>query len=345
MRYNFRAVFYSLLGVVLLAVTGCNKKSTAHIAFYSWKTSFDPDTAQLALLKNTAGNHLYLRFFDIVWNEQLHEAVPEAVVTVKQNIKGLVICPVIYITNKTFEHTGPEQADALALKANRLAGHLAEQYQISYQHIQIDCDWTAGTKNSYFSFLKAFKKYNHRQLEATVRLHQIKYPERTGIPPVDKGLLMFYNMGKLSADLHARNSIYNAEDAEKYISFLPHYRLPLDIALPIFSWSVQIREGRMIQVYGKISKKELSDIHNFQQLEQKNVYSAKKSFYLEGIYVKSGDLFKFEGLSPESLNTAAKQVSPYLAPLENRNIIYYEISSVNLSSFHAKDIQEVSAHF
>jgi len=54
------------------------------------------------------------------------------------------------------------------------------------------------------------------------------------VPPVDKGLLMFYNMGKISPDLNARNSIYNRADAEAYLESLPNYRLSLDVALPVF---------------------------------------------------------------------------------------------------------------
>lgn len=334
-----------MLSLLFLFPAGCRHQSTAHPAFYSWKASLNLNPQQAALLKDAAANHLYLRLFDVVWNEETHQPLPNAIVSVKQNIKGLVICPVIYITNKTLEHINPEQADSLAYKVNQLTAKLAQKYQISYQHIQIDCDWTAGTKNSYFSFLSAFKKYNQKPLEATIRLHQVKYPEKTGVPPVDKGLLMFYNMGKLSPDLKGRNSIYNAEDAGKYITSLRHYPLQLDVALPLFSWSVQIREGKIIQIYGKIGQKELSDTHNFEPLNKGNVYRALKSFYLQGIYVKTQDIFKLEDMNAESLNAAAEQVSEHLAPLTNRNIIYYEISSISSSSINAKDIQEISAHF
>lgn len=345
MWYKFKAAGYCILGLLFLFPAGCRQKSTARPAFYSWKSSLNLDPQQTALLKDAAANHLYLRLFDVVWNDEIHQPLPNAMVSVKQNIKGLVICPVIYITNKTFEHTSPAQADSLAYKVDQLTAKLAQKYQISYQRIQIDCDWTASTKNSYFSFLKAFKKYNQKPLEATIRLHQVKYPERTGVPPVDKGLLMFYNMGKLSADLKGRNSIYNAEDAAKYIGSLRYYPLPLDVALPLFSWSVQIRDRKIIQIYGKISRKELSDTRNFEPLDKGNVYRALKSFYLQGIYIKTQDLFKLEDINAESLTAAAAQVSKYLAPLQNRNIIYYEISSNSSSSVTAKDIQEISAHF
>lgn len=345
MRYRIKVTGFCILGVWLLLMMSCHKRSTAHTAFYSWKSVLELDTTQKKLLKNIADNHLYLRLFDVSWNEQLQAAVPDAVVTIKQSTKGLVICPVIYLTNKTFEHTSLIQADTLALKVNRLADKLAAKYQLHYSSVQIDCDWTAGTKDSYFEFLRSFKKYSHKQLEATIRLHQIKYPDRTGVPPADKGLLMFYNMGKLSPDPDAPNSIYNAADAQKYVSSLSRYPLKLDVALPLFSWALQIRAGRIIQIYGKISRKQLSVTDNFEQLKNGNVYRARKSFYLEGIYVKTDDLFKLEEITTETLHQAARQAAEYLKPLENRNIIYYEISSVNFSTLYAKDIPQVSAHF
>lgn len=335
-----------VMGLTTCSITGCKEeKSTANSAFYYWKTTFLLDKSQAGLLKDGAGNQLYLRLFDVIWDEQKNDVRPNAVISINQDVSQFHIVPVIYITNKTFEKLTADQIGPLAEKVYQLINEITTQNKVSYQRVQIDCDWTTGTKNRYFAFLKAFKAASKKQLEATIRLHQIKYADRTGVPPVDKGLLMFYNMGKISARLKQRNSIYNATDASKYVSYLPTYPLPLDIALPLFSWSVQIREGKVIQLYGKIGRKELSDENNFRQTAQSNVYKANKSFYLSGLYIKENDLFKLEDINPELLNLAAKQLSKHLAHLENRNIIYYELSTNAASALEAKDIKEVSAHF
>jgi hypothetical protein len=335
-----------LIGLITCCITGCKKKiSTANSAFYYWKTTFSLDKPQAALLKDAAANQLYLRLFDVIWDEQQKDVRPNAIISINQDIHQFHIVPVIYITNRTFEKLSPDQTAPLAEKINKLINDITTQNKIPYQRVQIDCDWTTGTKNRYFAFLKAFKQLNKKQLEATIRLHQVKYADRTGVPPVDKGLLMFYNMGKVSANLKQRNSIYNATDAAKYVKYLPLYQLPLDIALPLFSWAIQIREGKVIQIYGKIGQQELSDQTNFQQTGQSNVYRANKSFYLGGIYIKENDLFKLETVNPKLLNQAAGQLSKHLAHLEKRNIIYYELSTNAASALEAKDIKEVSARF
>jgi hypothetical protein len=335
------AVFLQAVILLLVSATGCRNKQDIHTAFYYWKTSFNLDKHQSALLQNVARNQLYVRLFDVTWNAQVNAVLPDAVLSSAQQLGSLKICPVIYLTNKALEHTSPAAADSLANKVNLLTKRLAVKYHFSYQQIQLDCDWTAGTKDSYFNLLRALKKYSGKNLEATIRLHQIKYPERSGVPPVDKGILMFYNMGKISGGLQDRNSIYNSADADKYISYLAHYALPLDIALPVFSWAIHIRNGNVRQVYGQIGLHELSNKSKFKQL-QHHSYEACANFYMRGIYVKSGDIFKFENITLPDLKQAAAQVAKYLPPLNNRNIIYYEISSNSFSGLSAKDFREVS---
>ncbi len=51
---------------------------------------------------------------------------------------------------------------------------------------------------------RAVREQSGLPLSSTIRLHQIKYRERTGVPPVERGMLMFYNMGQFSADPEAR---------------------------------------------------------------------------------------------------------------------------------------------
>jgi hypothetical protein len=336
-------------GALLLMFSACKDRGTVRTAFYSWKTVFQLNQREAEVLHTTADGRLYLHFFDIAWNTEENQALPNGVVTFKQPVAGLSVVPVIYITNQSLQKTDLRQIDSLASKANRLLGRLAAENGIVYHNIQVDCDWSVSTRLKYFDFLRAFKRYSLKKLEATIRLHQIKYPERTGVPPVDKGLLMFYNMGKISPDLNARNSIYNREDAAAYLESLPNYRLSLDVALPVFSWSIQIRSGKVVQCYAKIALSDLSDQQNFETYKNGRqsvpAFKALKSFYLKGIYVKQGDLFKFEGIGAGNLKEAAQQVSAFLAPLKNRNIIYYEISSPGLLTLHEKDIKEISAYF
>lgn len=321
----------------------CKKNGEVHNAFYYWKSEFRLDNEQYNLLKQTANNTLYIRFFDIGWDSTKGKAFPDAIITFGQPTYKINITPVIFISNKTFENIKITDVDSLAINSFALITRLAANEKIGYSKIQVDCDWTLTTKERYFSFLKALKKISQKQLETTIRLHQVKYKDRTGVPPVDNGVLMFYNMGKLNANPNQANSIYNEADAAKYVSYTSQYPLHLDIALPLFSWSIQIREGRVIQVYGNIGKKQLNDQPNFYGAG--NIFRAKKSFFFEGVYIKENDIFKLEQTDIYTLKKAAKQLSSYLLSQKNTTIIYYELGNIKNSEFKAQTLNEVSADF
>jgi hypothetical protein len=323
----------------------CKREKQKPTAFYFWKQTFQLSEAQTNLLKETNSTKLYIRFFDIKWNAKAQKTYPEAIIHFKNKVTSYHITPVVFITNQTFEKLDQADTDSLAIKCNELIKDLASGQKLNYKTIQIDCDWTVGTKDKYFQFLHTLKVLSKKTLEATIRLHQVKYPFKTGIPPVDRGVLMFYNMGKLSPNPEEPNSIYNLRIAEKYIGSLKSYLLPLDIALPLFSWSLQIRAKRIIQVYGKIGKAELDNAQNFSPTTKKNVYKSLRNFFTAGIYVKAGDLFKLEETNTTLLEQAALQLAAHLNNNQKRTIIYYELGNLNLSLFKAKDFKEISAHF
>ncbi|MFC0516621.1 hypothetical protein ACFFGT_20610 [Mucilaginibacter angelicae] len=340
----FRYFRWFAIVIITQITASCRKPGTASTAFYYWKTGFNLNEQQTTLLKQT-GNNAYIRFFDVSWNDKQQRAYPNAVVQFNELPAGLNITPVIYITNKTFENIPDTAVATLAGHCNKLINDLAGEKHISYTKVQVDCDWSLSTRAKYFSFLIAFKKLNQKQLEATIRLHQVKFKDRTGVPPADRGVLMFYNMGKLNAGLHQPNSIYNGDDADKYIAYLGSYPLKLDIALPLFSWAIHIRDGRVIQVYGKIGRRQLADQVHFESVEGEANYRAKTSFFLEGIYIKQNDIFKLEETDSNALDAAAKQLTQHLPKQKHTTIIYYELANIDPEKFNAETIRQVSARF
>ncbi|MBC8985869.1 hypothetical protein H9X96_08770 [Pedobacter sp. N36a] len=344
MKYSF-FLFRLLLLLSFAFLASCSPSGKADTAFYYWKQSFSLSQPQQEVIEKAAGHKLYLRFFDIKWNTKENRAYPEAVINLTQKISAKQVTPVIFITNQTFEKLTLPGVDSLAEHTQHLLSKLSTDQKLNYQHVQFDCDWSLSTKDKYFHFLKTFKTISNKSLEATIRLHQVKYQIKTGVPPVDRGVLMFYNMGKISAKPEDPNSIYNSKDAATYISHLPKYLLPLDIALPLFSWSIHIRNSEVIQVYGKIGKSILSDVNNFETTPNKHVFKARRSFFTEGVYVKIGDLFKLEETDKDLLDQAAEQLAKHLSKDEKRTIIYYEIGNFDPTIFRAKDLLDISARF
>jgi hypothetical protein len=333
--------FYLLLVGVSLLIS-CQPKTTPHAAFYYWKTTYQLNPGQRQLLATIGNNNLYLRFFDITWDNDHNQAKPNAVLRIADTLKVLKVEPVIFITNQTFHHTQMAGIDSLAFKSARLVSVMAARAGISYQKIQIDCDWTDDTHEKYFAYLKAFKKYDKHLLEATIRLHQVKYRERTGVPPVDRGVLMFYNMGQVKA-LGGGSSIYNENDAAKYLGRLNSYSLKLDVALPLFSWVIHSRDGHILNIYAQIKLQDLQNQDNFKAVA--NGFRAIKSFFLKGVYIKQNDNFKLEETNLDLLNKAAGQLSEKLKPLPGRTIIFYELANINLPEFTLSALHKITNHF
>ena len=145
---------------------------------------------------------IYPKFFDVDWDFNQQAPVALASISFSTTIpQKIAIVPTVFITNRTLVHL---PANNLTDLANKIVQKLVRQMQAlpnnAIQEIQFDCDWTQSTKTKYFDLLQLLKKAFHPkgiQLSATIRLHQIKYLQKTGVPPVSRGMLMYYNMGEV----------------------------------------------------------------------------------------------------------------------------------------------------
>lgn len=315
-------------------------------AFYYWKSSFHLSAGEQALLRQTKCTKLYIRFFDVDWNEENNSPVPVAPITFQDSPDtALEIIPVVYITNRTMLTIASGNIAGLAEKITRQIAHLAAEKHIPYKELQIDCDWSESSRSNYFALLKNLSTQLHterRMLSATIRLHQVKYPDRTGIPPVDKGMLMFYNMGKVTP-APGRNSIYNYEDAEKYTASFRSYPLPLDAALPLFSWLIQVREGKVIAVLNKAYIAEIMKDSRFTNAGNQS-YIARASFFLHGQYFKSDDCLRVEQMTPATSNAAAIHLERYLK-YQQRSIALFDLDSTNMTTFNENECNKIFSNF
>ena len=80
---------YMCLAVaILFLLTGCGQlaPTTVHPAFYHWKTTFDPDIGAVQLVRHLETERIYLRVFDIDWDEGLKAPAPIAYLKAQQNL-------------------------------------------------------------------------------------------------------------------------------------------------------------------------------------------------------------------------------------------------------------------
>ncbi|MCD6065407.1 MAG: hypothetical protein K0S33_233 [Bacteroidetes bacterium] len=331
---------YRILLFVCVVFFSCSEKQESKASFYYWKTTFKLRDPEKSALKDLHTSELYIRFFDV--DKQNDSIAPLGVLSglnaVPDSIRTI---PVVFITNRTFGSISEKETAQLAGQVYGKITTMLSGAGKSCSEIQIDCDWTEKTKEEYFLFLKKLKAIApEKTLSTTIRLHQAKYPLRSGVPPVDKGMLMFYNMGD-SHKMSGRNSIYNKEDAEKYVGYVSSYPLPLDIALPIFSWQLQFRNEKLSGIIPKDDCPDTDTTPQIAKTADPRVFEIKSSFLHKGRYFMESDLLKTERLTKDELIEAATLLAGQKNRKSPRRIVFFDLDEYNLKTVEHETIEEV----
>lgn len=346
-KKSLRLSFYFLL---IVSFWGCEKSSNfvaPEISFYHWKNEIDLSTIETDYLRNLAVKRLYLRFFDVDWDADRQEPIPISIINISSstNLPATII-PTIFITNRTFLKI--KNSDVLNFTNNLLLKIRSLQKEfpnVQIPEIQIDCDWSGNSRETYFYFLNVLKKKlkeENKKLSVTIRLHQLKYPDKTGIPPADRGALMCYNVGNLQK-WDTENSILDDETTSTYLKNDLTYPLPLDLALPAFRWGVLFRDGEMIKLINQLEISELGD-QKFYTKKNKNRYTVRQSTYLHGHYLYPGDQIRLESVSSTTLKTVSKQLK-YVLPSDQRSLIFYHLDSLTVINYPVSEIKEIQRIF
>ena len=200
------------------------------------------------------------------------------------------------------------------------------------EEIQIDCDWTESTQHKYFELISKIKTY-YKSVSTTIRLHQIKYQARTGIPPSDKGVLMLYNIGNLKN--MNQNSILDSKVVAKYINKNTNYPLALELALPLFSQTVIKNNHDNIKLVKGIDKQALANDTYFSRVSN-NMLNVKKDTLYHGFYLMEGFQLKLERVSEEQVISSYNIIKS--SQLSLSKTIFYHLDDQSLESIDYKKI-------
>jgi len=330
---------------VLTVCSLCSCQRNHHTvtrAFYYWKTTYNPTTYELNALQQLQVQKMYIRLFDVDWSNATKQAYPVATIRMP-DAKGTTFdfVPVIFITQKTLTNLSAKNIPELSERINSLAQAVCSQSAIRPTEIQIDCDWTAKTKDAYFQLLTALKTqpfFSGKTLSCTIRMHQVKYTTSSGIPPVDKGLLMCYNMGNMKKP-GTHNSILDADVAKSYLSGIDRYPLPLDIALPLFSWSILFRDKQFVGILRDVYPPALEGSGLFRKLDA-NRFQCMQDTVWQGYTLAKNDLIHFEEPSQSTIAEIAAYTAKRVGN-EKLNVIFFSCDSITLSKHSVHDLEAV----
>ena len=333
-----KQIILGLLGIGLVACQSSESSAPSTPAFYHWKVAYNPTRSEVDQLRELNIQKQYIHFFDVDWDARTRQPVPKAVVQFRQKPTGAVV-PVVFITNRTISNLTPAALSDLARYITQGVTRLRDQNQLTVSEVQFDCDWSAGTRDRYFQLLTLLKKGITQPLSATIRLHQIKYTDQMGIPPVARGMLMLYNVADWKrAD--TRNSIYDADVADPYLSFLETYPLPLDLVMPIFHWTVVYRNNRFLTFLNNLDRKTLvkSDFLTVQADSMR--FIANRDTTAFGFSVRRGDLFRAEAITSETLLTEKNRVMKEMKK-QPLTFALFHLDSTTLAAYPHETLQRL----
>ncbi|MBE7437346.1 MAG: hypothetical protein HS115_02735 [Spirochaetales bacterium] len=281
-------------------------------AYYFWQIEADLPPSKDLLAAHSA--LLYVRLFDL--DAEGGTVKPRAV---RHAVRAeYEIIPVVYMTVKALRIQN--EPEALARKTLRLVRELVTSANPA--EIQIDADWTRSTRKHYFSFLNALKQELKEsrlpwKVSATIRLHQLM-DKSMGLPPVDRGMLMIYNTGRVTDPLE-KNSILNREKTMAYLRHAGSYPLPLDLALPDFAWAVAFVHGSFHALLSGVEQENARphilaiDSYRFQ---------LKKDLSLGGMLLPENTVLRFEKVDSQDRMEILKELKSLPALADRRLVIF-----------------------
>jgi hypothetical protein len=193
---------------------------------------------------------LYLRMFDVATEQNFYsgnvDIVPIATTKFASEIpKGLEVVPVTYITIEALRAMNGNEDEFASLIVERLLAMTSYNNCGEIREIQLDCDWTASTRNSYHRLCNLVKSQviaQNIKVSVTIRLHQMQETP----PPVDRAVLMLYNTGALK-DPKTHNSILHIADVKPYLR-KTSYKIPIDYAYPVYGWGVKFNNDKFVSI-------------------------------------------------------------------------------------------------
>ncbi|MDE6559880.1 MAG: hypothetical protein K2K75_00715 [Muribaculaceae bacterium] len=341
----------------LLFTIGCKQQSsqppsepshTETNSVYYWKTVLNLDSTNVNFLRDNNIGRIYMRMFDVVEDKYAIlpkvATIPNATIRInadnlimlRDNLADIEVVPVVYITLEALRRMKGNEG----VLANNIATRVRNMVQYNelpnVSEIQLDCDWTQSTEESYFRLCDSVKGYLGKldlqwDLSSTIRLHQLSKK----VPPVDRGVLMVYNTGSFN-NPDTKNSIIDPADVEPYLKHLGNYPLHLDVAYPTYSWQLLFHKRGF---KGMLSNVDVNDTTKFLRKE-KTQYIAKRDIPHNKIIIREGDIIRNESSQYQDIIKVKGQIDSRLSSKKHSNIIYH-LDSANLSKYNSNEIQNI----
>jgi hypothetical protein len=152
---------------------------------------------------------------------------------------------------------------------------------------------------------------------------------------------MFYNLN-YPGSTTITNSIIDLKTGRAYLDTIDDYPLPLDVALPLYSWGV-LFQGR--QYRGLINNLTIAELqHNPNFSRDRNFFIAKRNTYIKHTYIYKNDRIRVDESRYQDVSAAARYLSP-LIKTKRFNVILFHLDRHLLRRFSDEKLQTIFCSF
>lgn len=339
---------------VFVMLSSCHRDKTyfSHEeknSVYYWKTVFAPDSSDFAFIRKHDIGCIYLRMFDVsVDNVSIIDGsrtVPNATVRIPDEIYSILndslgfieFISVVYITLDAMKDAKAHEGQLAKNIVTRVKNMCLYNELPNVSGLQLDCDWTASTKQSFFALCDSVQYEIRKQkltwnLSSTIRLHQLAQEA----PPVDYGVLMVYNTGDFS-DPDAANSILDPKDIKPYLKYLSDYPLHLDVAYPTYSWQLLFHKRQFVGLLNGIN---VQDSTKFKIMKNRHTYQCLEDFPYKEIAIRKGDEIRTETSNYQDIMNVKAMIEQELSNNQHSNILYH-FDLRNFSKYTDDEINKI----
>jgi hypothetical protein len=324
-------------------------------AFYYWK-NYGDFWYESDILDTLQVRKLYVKYFEVDYDLDLGP-VPKAKTeltmsrtewdyekdkdVLSPNAK-LNIVPTVFILNSVLKEPELNTREM----AKNILFLILKKYEENMEgfscpkEIQIDCDWTESTKNVYMRFLRELKQemrknksLENTQLSATLRLYAYKFPDRMGVLPVDRAMLMCYNL-LTPRESGNRNSILDIQELKKYLEGADDYPVALDVALPTYS-NVQVFQN---QQFKSLFYEEDSTFLSYLKPLKPPFYLISKDTLVDEVYLRKGDHLKVERVSAKQIREAIDVINREVQFKDRPTMALFHLDSDELRKYTHEEL-------
>jgi hypothetical protein len=337
-------LLFSLVVLLILTYASIyffNREIKPQRAFYYWQNQpyFLSDN-ESQTIKTLNVNKLYIKFFEVDKND-IQGIFPfaknELNLSRYDSLESKIeVVPTIYIRNEVFKQTSRKEINQLA---ENLLFLIEKKFKKQFEEnpipkeIQMDCDWTESTKDNYMLFLNILKQkmlkksfFKNISTSATLRLYAYKFPDKMGVLPVDRAMLMCYNLIP-PFEAGDRNSILNLNELNKYLVGADTYQVYQNNS---FAGIIYNEDSTFMSKTKKLNN---------------TWYLSKIDTVINDIFLRKGDKLKIEKTTFKTLNRAIKSIIEHVKLDENPTISFFHLDDYELTNFSHEELDSCYNHF